>query len=250
MTGDREAIRRIAEAGALSAHRFRYYDFAMAATCVIIVCSNIIGAGKVAALGGFTFGAGVLFFPLSYVLGDVMTEVYGYARARRVVWAGFTAAAFAAGMAAFITWIPPAAGWDVPLADGLTKQDAFALNFGQAPRIVAASCLAIWAGELANAYVMARMKILTRGRWLWTRTIGSTLVGQGIDSLIFYPVAFAGIWEAGTLWTVVAFNWFFKVMVEVVMTPVTYAVVGWLKRREQEDFYDTDTPFTPFSLKD
>ncbi|MEZ5982063.1 MAG: VUT family protein [Parvularculaceae bacterium] len=126
-------IEKIDHAQALSAHRFRYYDFAMAATCVIIVCANIIGAGKVASINGFAFGAGVLFFPLSYVLGDVMTEVYGYARARRVVWAGFASAAFAAGMAAVITAMPPAPGWNIDLGGGVTKQAAFALNFGQAP---------------------------------------------------------------------------------------------------------------------
>lgn len=241
-------IEKIDRAAALSAHRFRYYDFLMAATCVIVVCSNIIGAGKVASLAGFTFGAGILFFPLSYVAGDVLTEVYGYARARRVIWAAFASATFAAGMAAFITWIPPAAGWNVDVG-GISKQDAFALNFGQAPRIVAASCFAIWAGELANAFVMAKMKVASRGRHLWRRTIGSTAVGQGVDTLLFYPLAFAGVWSVELLLTVMATNYFLKVGWEAALTPVTYRVVGFLKRAEGVDVYDRETDFTPFSVK-
>lgn len=229
--------------------RFRYFDFMMASACVVVVCSNLIGAGKVATLFGFTFGAGVLFFPLSYVIGDVMTEVYGYSRARRVAWASFGAAAFAAGMAAVITAMPPAAAWNETIGEGVTKQDAFALNFGQLPRIVAASCLAIWAGELANAFVLAKMKILTRGKHLWTRTIGSTVVGQGVDTLIFYPLAFYGIWSNELLVTVMATNYALKVAWEALLTPFTYAVVGGLKRAEGVDVYDKDTNFTPFSVR-
>ncbi|WP_428407966.1 queuosine precursor transporter [Hyphococcus sp.] len=243
-----KALERIDHADALHNHRFKYYDFAMAATCVIIVCSNIIGAGKAATVFGFTFGAGVLFFPLSYVLGDVLTEVYGYARARRVVWAGFAAAAFAAGMAAVITAMPPAAWWNEDLG-GVDKQTAFALNFGQAPRIVAASCLAIWAGEMANAFVMARMKVASGGKHLWQRTIGSTIVGQGVDTLIFYPLAFLGIWTLEGVLTVMATNYVLKVLWEAVLTPVTYRVVGMLKRAEGVDVYDADTDFTPFSVR-
>lgn len=241
-------VETIDHASALSTHRFRYYDFAMTATCVIIVCSNIIGAGKVAQIGDFTFGAGILFFPLSYVLGDVLTEVYGYARARRVVWAGFTAAAFAAGMAAFITWIPPAPGWNVDLG-GVDKQTAFAVNFGQTPRIVLASITAMWAGELSNAYVMARMKVASSGRRLWRRTIGSTIVGQGVDTLIFYPLAFIGVWSFDLVLTVMATNYALKVAWEAILTPVTYRIVGFLKRAEGVDVYDKETDFTPFSVK-
>ncbi len=241
-------IEKIDRAAALSGHRFRYYDFLMAGTCVIIVCSNIIGAGKVAAVGPFSFGAGILFFPLSYVAGDVLTEVYGYARARRVIWAGFAAAAFAALMAAFITAIPPAPAWNVDVG-GLSKQDAFALNFGQAPRIVAASCFAIWAGELVNAFVLAKMKMASGGRNLWRRTIGSTAVGQGVDTLIFYPLAFAGVWSGDLLLTVMTTNYFLKVLWEALLTPVTYRVVGFLKRAEGVDVYDAGTDFTPFSVK-
>ena len=131
-----------------------------------------------------------------------------------------------------------------------SSRPALEIVFGNTWRVVAASIVAFWAGDFVNAFVLAKMKLLTQGRWLWTRTIGSTLVGQGVDSLIFYPIAFGGVWASETLLAVIAFNWFFKVMVEVVMTPATYAAVGWLKRRENEDFYDTDTSFTPFSLKD
>lgn len=241
-------IEKIEKASALAAHRFRFYDFLMAATCVVIVCSNIIGAGKVASIAGFSFGAGILFFPLSYVAGDVLTEVYGYARARRVIWAGFAAAAFAAGMAAFITWIPPAPDWNVDVG-GISKQDAFALNFGQAPRIVAASCFAIWAGEITNSFVMAKMKVASGGKHLWRRTIGSTAAGQGVDTLVFYPLAFAGVWSVELLMTVMTTNYFLKVAWEAALTPVTYRIVGFLKRAEGVDVFDKDTDFTPFSLR-
>ncbi|MEL6370358.1 MAG: queuosine precursor transporter [Pseudomonadota bacterium] len=254
-----QAVRDISDAASLSAHRFRYYDFAMAATCVIIVCANIIGAGKVSQVSLdlpfraepflFTFGAGILFFPLSYVLGDIMTEVYGYARARRVIWAGFAAAAFAAGMAAFITWMPPAPDWNSTLGEGITKQDAFALNFGQAPRIVFASVLAIWMGEMSNAYVMARMKVWSDGKALWQRTIGSTIVGQGVDSVIFYPLAFYDIWANELILTVIITNYVLKVAWEALLTPVTYQVVGALKKAEGVDVYDRETDFTPFSVR-
>ncbi|HNS87640.1 MAG TPA: queuosine precursor transporter, partial [Parvularculaceae bacterium] len=195
-----------------------------------------------------SFGAGILFFPLSYVAGDVLTEVYGYVRARRVIWAGFAAAAFAAGMAAFITWIPPAPDWNVDVG-GISKQDAFALNFGQAPRIVAASCFAIWAGELANSFVMAKMKIASGGKHLWRRTIGSTAVGQGVDTILFYPLAFAGFWSPELLMKVMATNYVLKVAWEAFLTPVTYRIVGFLKRAEGVDVYDKETDFTPFSVK-
>ncbi|MBB5520015.1 queuosine precursor transporter [Amphiplicatus metriothermophilus] len=244
---DAASIRRIDRADTLKDHRFRYYDFALAATCVIIVCSNIIGAGKVASVAGFAFGAGVLFFPLSYVLGDVLTEVYGYERARRAVWAGFVSAAFAAGMAAFITAMPPAPGWNVDIG-GIDRQTAFALDFGQAPRIVLASCLAIWAGEMANAYVMARMKVASGGRHLWRRTIGSTAVGQGVDTLIFYPLAFGGVWANEVVLAVMATNYALKVGWEAALTPVTYRVVGFLKKAEGVDVYDRNADFTPFKL--
>ena len=241
-------MEKIQQQSSLQTHSFKYYDFVMAATCVIIVCSNVIGAAKVASIAGFSFGAGVLFFPLSYVLGDVVTEVYGYARARRVIWAGFMSAAFAAGMAAFITAIPPAESWNQPLG-GIDTQTAFEMSFGQVPRIFLASMIAIWCGEMANALVMAKMKVHSQGKALYQRTIGSTVVGQGIDSLIFYPIAFYGIWSNELLVTVMVSNYGLKVLWEIVLTPVTYTVIHRLKRAEGVDVYDKDTDFTPFSLK-
>lgn len=244
----RSPVARLDAADALSGHQFRYFDFAMAATCVIFVCSNIIGAGKVATVGGLTFGAGVLFFPLSYVLGDVLTEVYGYARARRVIWAGFAAAAFAAGMAAFITWIPPSESWNVDFG-GVDRQGAFAANFAQVPRIVIASILAFWAGEMANAFVMAKMKVASGGKGLWKRTIGSTIVGQGVDTMIFYPLAFIGVWSPSLVATVMATNYALKVGWEALLTPVTYQLVGALKKAEGVDVYDQETDFNPFTVR-
>lgn len=243
--GEPDGIRAV-EAGELSGRRLRYYDYCMAAFAVLLVCSNLIGAGKVASLnlpvvGAVAFGAGILFFPLSYVLGDVLTEVYGYARARRVVWVGFAASVFAAGMAAVVVAMPPAADW--------TGQDALAAVMGQAPRIFAASIMAFWAGEFANSFVLARMKVWTKGKHLWTRTIGSTVVGQGADSLIFYPLAFLGVWETSLVLTVMVTNYLMKVLWEVVLTPVTYKVVAFMKRSEGLDVFDVETDFTPFRTK-
>lgn len=228
-------------AGQVAGGHFRYYDFVMAAFCVVLVLSNVVGAAKVATLGGLTFGAGILFFPLSYVLGDVLTEIYGYARARRVIWAGFGATVFAAVMCWVIVAMPPAPGWG--------GQEVYEAAFGQVWRIVGASVIAFWAGEFVNSYVLARMKILTGGRHLWSRTIGSTVFGQGVDSLIFYPLAFLGVWTTEQVLTVMVTNWGLKVLWEVVLTPVTYAVVGFLKRREGVDVYDEGTDFTPFRTR-
>ena len=226
-------------------HRFRYYDFVMAAFVTVLLLSNVIGAAKPTfiTIAGqqWVYGAGILFFPLGYVIGDVLTEIYGYARARRVIWAGFGALLFMAFMSWVVVSLPPAEGWD--------GQAAYESVFGQVPRIVFASIVAFWAGEFVNSYVMARMKIWTAGKLLWTRTIDSTVVGQGVDSLIFYPLAFYGEWETSQVITVMITNWLLKVSWEVVLTPVTYAVVGWLKRREGVEVFDTATDFTPFSTK-
>ena len=233
--------------------RFRYFDLVMAGFVTVLLLSNIIGAAKLSAVpvpfwpngwwpaadGTFIFGAGILFFPVSYVLGDVLTEVYGYARARRVIWAGFAALIFMAAMSAVVVAMPPAASW--------TGQDAYEQVFGLVPRIVLASIVAFWAGEFVNSFVMAKMKIWTGGRALWTRTIGSTVVGQGVDSLLFYPIAFLGVWETGDVLLVMVTNWALKVLWEAVLTPVTYAVVGWLKRREGLEIFDTETDFSPFA---
>jgi len=228
--------------------QYRYYEFVMVAFVVILVCSNLIGPAKIAQLqlpviGAVTFGAGVLFFPISYVFGDVLTEVYGYARSRRVIWAGFAGLAFASIMAWVVVALPPAPFWQ--------HQQAYEIAFGSAWRVAAASMVAYFCGEFVNSFVLAKMKILTEGRWLWTRTIGSTIFGEGVDSLIFYPLAFygTGIIPNDKLPTVMLAQFVAKVSVEVVFTPVTYAVVGFLKRAENEDYYDRDTQFTPFTLR-
>ena len=225
----------------------RYFDFVMAAFVTILLLSNVIGAGKVAVvtlpgIGPWPFGAGILFFPVSYVLGHVLTEVYGYARARRCIWAGFGGLLFMALMSAVVVALPPARGWG--------GQAAYEQVFGQVPRIVFASIAAFWVGEFANSYVMARMKVWTRGRWLWTRTIGSTIVGEGIDSAIFYPLAFWGAagWAPALVVRVLFTQWALKVAWEVALTPVTYAVVGWLKRREGIDVFDRAIDFSPFRM--
>jgi uncharacterized integral membrane protein (TIGR00697 family) len=220
--------------------RYKYFDFVMAAFVTILLCSNLIGAAKVCEWNGFTFGAGIFFFPLSYVFGDIMTEVYGYARARRIVWTGFAAMLFAAVMSLVIIKMPPSPGWP--------NQAALESIFGSTWRIVAASLLAFWSGELTNSYVLAKLKIMTQGKMLWSRTIGSTVAGEMVDSLIFYPVAFLGVWETDLVIQVMLGNYALKVAWEVLMTPVTYRVVAFLKKAENEDFYDTQTDFNPFKL--
>ncbi len=228
--------------------RYRYYDLLLTAFVVALLCSNLIGAGKAAQLtlpllGEVSFGAGVLFFPVSYLFGDILTEVYGYAHDRRAVWAGFAALVFAAVMSLVVIGLPPAPG---DYMDGYQK--GLETVFGNTWRIVLASIIAFWAGSMANAYVMAKMKILTKGRFLWMRTIGSTAVGELFDSSIFYMTAFYAIWPTEQVIAVAVAQYFLKTGWEVVMTPVTYRVVGWLKRKEAEDHFDIGTDFTPFRL--
>jgi uncharacterized integral membrane protein (TIGR00697 family) len=231
-------------------HRqYKYYDLVMAAFVTVLVCSNFIGAAKQAVVnlpffGTVTFGAGVLFFPISYIFGDILTEVYGYARDRRVVWAGFGALAFASLMAWVVVHLPAAdTGWMH------SYQAALEGVFGNAWRIAAGSIIAFWCGSFANSFTLAKLKIRTEGRWLWTRTIGSTLVGEAVDSSLFYIIAFGGLWATGDLVKVVFAQYLLKTGWEIVMTPLTYRIVGFLKKAEQEDFYDKDTKFTPFALE-
>ena len=244
---DSEPIRAV-DASEVAGRPMKLFDFVMVAFVVILLLSNVIGAGKRAVIdvpfvGPWPFGAGIMFFPLSYVLGDVLTEVYGYARARRCIWAGFAAMLFMVAMSMIVVALPPDAGW--------TGQAAYEQVFGQVPRIVLASICAFWVGEFANSVVLARMKIWTGGRMLWTRTIGSTIVGQAFDSLIFYPLAFWGVagWPAEKLVTIMATQFVLKVGWEALLTPVTYAVVGWLKRKEGLDLFDRATALTPFALR-
>lgn len=225
------------------AHRppYKYYEILMAAFVCVLLCSNLIGAAKVAQVGGFSFGAGVLFFPISYIFGDVLTEVYGYARARRVVWAGFGALIFASFMAWFIIKLPPAPGWP--------HQAAYETVFAATPRIVIGSLIAFFCGELCNSFVLSKMKVAMGGKHLWMRTIGSTIVGEGVDTLIFYPIAFYGLWSNDLLLQVMLANYAIKVGWETVITPFTYLLVNALKKAEGEDFYDRNTDFNPFTLK-
>jgi len=237
-------------------HRhYRYYDLVMAGFVAVLLCSNLIGPGKVCtvplplALPGLgdslTFGAGNLFFPISYIFGDVLTEVYGFARARKVIWAGFATMLFASVM----SWVVI----HMPVADteyNKIIQPALETVFGGTWRIVAGSIIAFWCGDFVNSFVLAKMKVWMQGKRLWARTIGSTFLGQAVDSVIFYPLAFYGVWDNTTLVHVIGFNWLIKVSVEVIFTPLTYVIVNGLKRAESEDFYDTDTNFTPFSLQD
>jgi len=223
---------------------YRYYEFVMAAFVTILICSNLIGPAKIVQVDGLpAFGAGLLFFPVSYVFGDVLTEVYGYARARRVLWAGFAGLAFAAFMAAVVVALPPALFWQ--------NQQAYEIAFGTTWRIAAASMVAYFCGEFANSFVLAKMKIMTAGRWLWTRTIGSTIVGEAVDSALFYPLAFyaSGLIPNEMLGAIMLAQFLGKVGVEVVFTPLTYKIVGFLKRAENEDYYDRSTNFSPFTLK-
>lgn len=226
--------------------QFRYFDLVMAAFVTILLLSNLIGASKPSFItlpdgSQWSFGAGVLFFPISYIIGDVLTEVYGYARARRVIWTGFVALLFMAFMAWVVVKLPPAADWP--------GQAAYEFVFGNSWRIVFASMIAFWVGEFANSFVLAKMKLWTQGRFLWMRTIGSTMVGQGLDSLIFYPLAFWGLagWPPEQLWQVVLSQWVIKTAWEAALTPVTYVVVNWLKRKEGVDVFDTGTDFSPFA---
>ncbi|MCU0240622.1 MAG: queuosine precursor transporter [Pyrinomonadaceae bacterium] len=227
---------------------YRYYDLIMAAFVAVLLCSNLIGVHKVSVVnlpfyGEYIFGAGVLFFPISYLFGDILTEVYGYARSRKVIWAGFGAMIFASFMAVFVTYLPSASTMD---AD---RQKAIELIFGQTPRIVLASLTAFWLGEFVNSFVLAKIKLWMSGKLLFVRTITSTIFGEIADSLLFYPIAFYGIWSNEQLISVMIGNYFIKVLWEVLATPFTYIIVGYLKKAESVDFYDKDTNFNPFSLE-
>jgi uncharacterized integral membrane protein (TIGR00697 family) len=228
---------------------YRYYDFVMAAFVTVLICSNFIGAAKqttidLPLLGATTFSAGVLFFPISYIFGDILTEVYGYGRDRRVVWAGFAALVFASFMAWVVVSLPPA---------GSDFMKSYQANlegvFGNSWRIALGSMIAFWCGSFANSYTLAKMKIWTGGRWLWTRTIGSTMIGELVDSALFYFIAFYGIWATADVIKIAIAQYVLKTLWEIVMTPVTYRVVAYLKRVENEDYYDRKTNFTPFSVK-
>jgi queuosine precursor transporter len=211
----------------------------VACTALFVTClltANTIAA-KLVTLGGVTLTAGIVIFPISYVLGDVLTEVWGYAAARRVIWLGFACNAL---MVAAV-WL----GGELPASPFWKGQAAYQEILGQAPRILLASFAAYLVGEFANAFVLAKLKIATEGRWLWMRTIGSTVVGQGFDSVVFVTLAFAGAMPASALAGLVGAQWAVKVAYEAAATPLTYAAVAWLKSREQIDTFDYDTDFNP-----
>jgi hypothetical protein len=227
---------------------YKYYDLIMAAFVAVLLCSNLIGVHKVSSVnlpfyGDYIYGAGVLFFPISYLFGDILTEVYGYARSRKVIWAGFGAMIFASLMAFFVTNLSPAPTMEAE------KQKAIEIIFGSTPRIVVASLMAFWMGEFVNSIVLAKIKLWMSGKLLFVRTIASTIFGEVADTLIFYPIAFYGIWSNEQIINVMIGNYFIKVLWEVIATPFTYLIVGFLKRAENEDYYDKDTDFNPFSLE-
>jgi queuosine precursor transporter len=245
MKAEGEGLRKV-EARTLHGAQFRYFDFVLVAMVVVLLLSNVIGAEKrsvinVPGVGLWPFGAGILFFPISYLIDDVMTEVYGYARARRAIWVGFSALAFMAVMEWTVVHLPVAPGW--------TGQEAYERVFGSGWRIIVASMTAFFVGDFVESAVMAKLKIWSQGKRLWLRFWGSTIVGEGIDSLIFYPLAFLGMadWPADIMLQVMLSQFILKVSWEVLLTPVTYAVVGWLKRKEGVDVYDVGTNFTPFT---
>lgn len=218
---------------------YRAFDFIMALFVAVLLISNV-ASSKILRLGPFSFDGGTLLFPVSYIFGDILTEVYGYARSRRVIWAGFFAALLMGATLAMVGWLPPAQGWE--------HQEAYLAILGQTPRIVVGSVIAYFAGEFSNSYTLARLKLVTRGRFLWLRTIGSTVVGEGVDTVLFVLIAFAGVLPAPLLTAVMASNYAFKVGIEVLATPATYRLVNYLKRIEGEDYYDWDTDFSPFTL--
>jgi uncharacterized integral membrane protein (TIGR00697 family) len=227
--------------------QYRYFDLIMAAFVTVLLCSNLIGVHKVSSVdlplyGEYVFSTGILFFPLSYLFGDILTEVYGYARSRKVIWAGFVALIFASIVAYVVTTLP------AHRTMSPEHQAAVNLIFGQTWRIVLASLLGFWAGEFVNSLVLAKLKVRTAGNYLWLRTIGSTIAGEAVDTVIFYPIAFLGTWPTEQVISVMIGNYFIKVFWEVVATPLTYRIVAFLKRTEHEDFYDRQTDFNPFSL--
>lgn len=223
-----------------STRQYKYIDIVTAIFVTVLIVSNITSV-KQLVLGPFTFDGGTIIFPLSYIFGDVLTEVYGYARSRRVIWTGFACLLLTVVVFGIVQQLTPAPYWDA--------QPAYDAILGQTPRIVLASLVAFFVGEFSNSYVLAKMKVATQGKWLWARTIGSTIVGEGVDTLIFALVAFAGTMGNSDLVNLVVSNYIFKVGVEAVFTPITYWVVDFLKRVEHEDYYDRATNFNPFALR-
>ena len=218
---------------------YHYFEYVMALFVAVLLISNV-ASSKILQLGPFTFDGGTILFPVSYIFGDILTEVYGYVRSRRVIWTGFLCTGLMAGVLAIVGALPAAAGWEA--------QEAYMAILGMTPRIVLGSLIAYFSGEFSNSYVLAKMKIWTQGRWLWTRTVASTVVGEGVDSLLFVLIAFYGTLPLPLLGSVIVSNYVFKVCFEALATPATYAITHFLKQAENEDYYDYDTDFNPFRI--
>ena len=216
---------------------FRYLDLLTTAFVVVLLVSNLL-AQKICLVGHFAVSGAILLFPVTYIFGDIFTEVYGFAASRRAIWLGFFGTLLLYGMGAVTIALPPAPGWK--------NQQAFAVVFGFIPRILAASLVAFWAGEFANSYVMAKLKLLTSGRALWSRTIGPTVVGQAVDTLLVITLTFGGIVPARTIADMIVTGYCLKVAYEVLATPLTYAIIAGLKRAENSDPFDRDETFNPF----
>ena len=233
--------------------QYRYFDFVMAFFVTVLIVSNIASSAKIVDWGFSIFGvrmafdAGTILFPVSYIFGDILTEVYGYRKSRRVIWTGFGCLA----ISSFILWLvkilPGETTWKEYAGDRAFNTILGGMTSGG---IVIASLLGYWMGEFSNSYTLAKMKILTKGRWLWTRTIGSTLIGEGVDTIVFVLIAtLFGVFPLVLIVSLILTNYIFKVSVEVLMTPLTYKIVNFLKRAEREDYYDYDTDFNPFKLE-
>lgn len=220
-------------------HTYRYLDIITAIFISILLISNV-ASSKITSFWGLTFDAGTILFPLSYIIGDMLTEVYGYSRTRRIIWIGLLCNILMAATFMIVAVLPPDASW--------SNQSAYEAILGWTPRIVLASIVAYFAGEFINSFVLAKLKIQTKGRYLWMRTIGSTLIGQLIDTVLFCVIAFYGLLPTEVLVAIIVSNYVFKLSIEVLFTPVTYKVVNWLKRKEHEDYFDKKTDFNPFAL--
>ena len=218
---------------------YKHLDAITAFFVAVLLISNIAST-KIVDFGWFTFDGGTLLFPLSYIFGDILTEVYGYRRSRKVIWLGFFSAFLMSLVLMIVGKLPASADWP--------NQNAYDAILGLTPRIVIASLVAYFAGEFSNAFTLAKMKIATKGKWLWVRTIGSTIIGEGVDTVLFVLIAFWGILPNDLLVVIIISNYVFKTGLEILLTPLTYQVVGWLKKEEGEDFYDRETRFNPFAF--
>lgn len=218
---------------------YKHLDSVTALFVAVLLISNIAST-KIVDFGIMELDGGVIIFPLSYIFGDILTEVYGYGRSRKVIWLGFLSAFIMSIVLIIVGALPPSEGWGL--------QTEYEKILGIAPRIFLASLIAYWVGEFTNSFILAKMKIITSGKWLWTRTIGSTIFGQLVDTVIFITIAFYGILPNDLIVHLIIANYIVKTLIEVFFTPVTYKIVNWLKKEESEDYYDRDTDFNPFNL--